>query len=139
MLLGTVERGHRPNEPLPAPSRLGPDRLTNEKHLSAFKEMGDFASFKGRSSMVRVPYLRRVDEEERVYGFRLRESVAKHVAPHSTWGGASGGAHPLKKPVSDRYKGDLRKLPTTSRRWKRRASTTRAARPTASPRSRPAS
>src|SRR6266478_3291864 len=84
---------------------------SNEKHLSAFKEMGDFASFKGRIELVRVPYLRRVKEEERVYEFRLRETVGKHVAPHATWVAALWAVLTrLKKPVGDRYKGDLRKL-----------------------------
>jgi len=110
-LLGTVETGiARMNHFL-----LHLDSVliasSNEKHLSAFKEMGDFASFKGRIELVRVPYLRRVDEEERVYEFRLRESVGKHVAPHSTWVAALWAVLTrLKKPVSDRYKGDLRKL-----------------------------
>src|SRR5438067_128647 len=63
-LLGTVETGiARMNHFL-----LHLDSLliasTNEKHLSAFKEMGDFASFKGRIELVRVPYLRRITEEE---------------------------------------------------------------------------
>ena len=84
---------------------------SNEKHLSAFKEMGDFASFKGRIELVRVPYLRRVEEEERVYEHRLRETVGKHVAPHATWVAALWAVLTrLKKPVGDRYKGDLRKL-----------------------------
>jgi predicted Ser/Thr protein kinase len=84
---------------------------SNEKHLSAFKEMGDFASFKGRIELVRVPYLRRVEEEERVYDHRLRESVGKHVAPHATWVAALWAVLTrLKKPVGDRYKGDLRKI-----------------------------
>lgn len=84
---------------------------SNEKHLSAFKEMGDFASFKGRIELVRVPYLRRVAEEKRVYEFRMRETVGKHVAPHATWVAALWAVLTrLKKPVSDRYKGDLRKL-----------------------------
>jgi serine protein kinase len=84
---------------------------SNEKHLSAFKEMGDFASFKGRIELVRVPYLRRVEEEERVYGHRLRETVGKHVAPHATWVAALWAILTrLKKPVGDRYKGDLRKI-----------------------------
>src|SRR5204862_7519703 len=61
-LLGTVETGiARMNHFL-----LHLDSVliasTNEKHLSAFKEMGDFASFKGRIELVRVPYLRRVEE-----------------------------------------------------------------------------
>src|SRR6266446_3017738 len=110
-LLGTVETGiARMNHFL-----LHLDSVliasSNEKHLSAFKEMGDFASFKGRIELVRVPYLRRVEEEERVYEFRLRESVGKHVAPHATWVAAVWAVLTrLKKPVSDRYKGDLRKL-----------------------------
>jgi serine protein kinase len=110
-LLGTVETGiARMNHFL-----LHLDSVliasTNEKHLSAFKEMGDFASFKGRIELVRVPYLRRVQEEERVYEFRLRETVGKHVAPHATWVAALWAVLTrLKKPVSDRYKGDLRKL-----------------------------
>jgi serine protein kinase len=84
---------------------------SNEKHLSAFKEMGDFASFKGRIELVRVPYLRRVEEEERVYCHRLRETVGKHVAPHATWVAALWAVLTrLKKPVGDRYKGDLRKI-----------------------------
>src|SRR5258708_33822881 len=84
---------------------------SNEKHLSAFKEMGDFASFKGRIELVREPYLRRVSEEQRVYEFRLNESVGKHVTPHATWVAALWAVLTrLKKPVGDRYKGDLRKL-----------------------------
>src|SRR5207302_6160414 len=54
---------------------------------------------------------RRIAEEGRVYEFRLRETVGKHVAPHATWAGALWAVLTrLKKPVSDRYKGDLRKL-----------------------------
>lgn len=84
---------------------------SNEKHLSAFKEMGDFASFKGRIELVRVPYLRRISEEQRVYEFRLRETVGKHVAPHATWVAALWAVLTrLKKPVGDRYKGELKKL-----------------------------
>ena len=110
-LLGTIETGiARMNHFL-----LHLDQVmiasSNEKHLSAFKEMGDFASFKGRIELVRVPYLRRVEEEQRVYEFRLRETVGKHVAPHATWTAALWAVLTrLKKPVSDRYKGDLKKL-----------------------------
>ncbi len=84
---------------------------SNEKHLSAFKEMGDFASFKGRIELVRVPYLRRVSEEQRVYEHRLAGTIGKHVAPHATFVAAHWAVLTrLKKPVADRYKGDLRKL-----------------------------
>ncbi len=110
-LLGTIETGiARMNHFL-----LHLDSVliasSNEKHLSAFKEMGDFASFKGRIELVRVPYLRRVSEEQRVYEFRLKETVGKHVAPHATEVAALWAVLTrLKKPVGDRYKGDLRKL-----------------------------
>jgi serine protein kinase len=110
-LLGTVETGiARMNHFL-----LHLDSVliasSNEKHLSAFKEMGDFASFKGRIELVRVPYLRRIEEEVRVYDFRLKETAGKHVAPHASWLAALWAVLTrLKKPVSDRYKGDLRKL-----------------------------
>src|SRR3954452_24102337 len=109
-LLGTVETGiARMNHFL-----LHLDSLlissSNEKHLSAFKEMGDFASFKVRIELVRVPYLRRVQKEERVYSFRLKDSVGKHVAPHATWVAALWAVLTrLKKPVGARATGDLRK------------------------------
>ena len=84
---------------------------SNEKHLSAFKEMGDFASFKGRIELVRVPYLRRVSEEQVVYEHRLAGTIGKHVAPHATFVAAHWAVLTrLKKPVPDRYQGDLRKL-----------------------------
>ena len=110
-LLGTVETGiARMNHFL-----LHLDSVlvasTNEKHLSAFKEMSDFASFKGRIELVRVPYLRTTQEEQQVYEHRLEETVGKHVAPHSVWVAAQWAVLTrMKKPVSERYKGELRKL-----------------------------
>jgi serine protein kinase len=84
---------------------------SNEKHLSAFKEMGDFASFKGRIELVRVPYLRTARDEKQVYEFRLAETVGKHIAPHSVRVAAEWAVLTrMKKPVSERYKGELRKL-----------------------------
>ncbi len=67
---------------------------SNEKHLAAFKEMPDFASFKGRIELVRVPYLRRHSIERQIYDQQLtRASLGKHVAPHATAGSrAVGGA-----------------------------------------------
>jgi predicted Ser/Thr protein kinase len=84
---------------------------SNEKHLSAFKEMNDFASFKGRIELVRVPYLRTTREEQPVYEHRLEETVGKHVAPHAVRVAAQWAVLTrMKKPVSERYKGELRKL-----------------------------
>src|SRR5438128_268839 len=50
-------------------------------------------------------------EERQVYEFRLQETVGKHIAPHASWVAAEWAVLTrLKKPVTDRYKGELRKL-----------------------------
>lgn len=55
----------------------------NERHLEAFRQAPEFPSFQGRMHFVRVPYLRQVRSEERIYGRVCRE-IARggHVAPH---------------------------------------------------------
>ena len=53
---------------------------SNEKHLAAFKELPDFASFKGRIELVRVPYLRLWKVEQQIYD--------AHVTP-SRWASTS--------------------------------------------------
>lgn len=85
---------------------------TNEKHLGAFKEIPDFSSFKGRIELVRVPYLRRVSQEKRIYDDQLdRAVVGKHIAPHTTRMAATWAVLTrLKKPMVDRYKGAVRGL-----------------------------
>src|ERR671935_2052588 len=110
-LLGTVETGVARMSHFLLHLDCALIASSNEKHLSAFKEMSDFASFKGRIELVRVPYLRSVSEERQVYEFRLLETVGKHIAPHSSWVAAEWAVLTrLQKPVTDRYKGDLRKL-----------------------------
>ena len=70
----------------------------NEKQLSAFKESPEFASFKGRLELVRVPYLRRASVEREIYDRQITSAaVGKHVAPHATRVAATvGGAHPAE-------------------------------------------
>jgi predicted Ser/Thr protein kinase len=85
---------------------------SNDKHLAAFKELPDFASFKGRIELVRVPYLRRWSVEQEIYDQRVTSAtVGRHVAPHATrvaslWAVLTR----LKKPIADRYKGELKDL-----------------------------
>ncbi len=85
---------------------------SNEKHLAAFKELPDFASFKGRIELVRVPYLRRYRVEQQIYDAQITPmTVGKHVAPHATevasmWAVLTR----LKKPIPDRYRGDVREI-----------------------------
>jgi serine protein kinase len=85
---------------------------SNEKHLAAFKELPDFASFKGRIELVRVPYLRRYKVEKEIYDAQITPtSVGKHVAPHATLVAAMWAVLTrLKKPIADRYKGEVREL-----------------------------
>lgn len=57
---------------------------TNETYLEAFKQHPDFASFKGRLELIRVPYLRHLGLEREIYESTITERVVgKHIAPHS--------------------------------------------------------
>jgi predicted Ser/Thr protein kinase len=57
---------------------------TNEMLLDAFKEYADFASFKGRLELVRVPYLRRPSQELLIYQDQVPEQgLGRHLAPHT--------------------------------------------------------
>jgi predicted Ser/Thr protein kinase len=111
-LLGTSETGRVGMEHL----SLFLDQIliasSNDKHLAAFKEMPDFASFKGRIELVRVPYLRRFSVERAVYDQQVTStSVGRHVAPHATRVAAMWAVLTrLKKPIADRYKGEVRDL-----------------------------
>jgi serine protein kinase len=85
---------------------------SNEKHLAAFKELPDFASFKGRIELVRVPYLRRYRAEREIYDAQVTpETVGKHVAPHTIEIAAQWGVLTrLKKPLSDRYPPEVKEI-----------------------------
>jgi predicted Ser/Thr protein kinase len=84
----------------------------NEKQLAAFKESPEFASFRGRLELVRVPYLRRLSLEKEIYERQIGPAaVGKHVAPHATEVAALWGVLTrLKRPIPDRYAGELREL-----------------------------
>ncbi len=57
---------------------------TNEKHLDAFKQSPDFASFKGRIELITVPYLLEYHKEQDIYQDDVKAvSLRKHVTPHS--------------------------------------------------------
>lgn len=58
---------------------------TDERHLEAFREHPEYGSFKARLEFVRVPYLLRVSEEERIYR-EVARTVAgsKELLPHTT-------------------------------------------------------
>ncbi|MGE4632873.1 MAG: hypothetical protein AAEJ47_07540, partial [Planctomycetota bacterium] len=56
----------------------------NEKQLNLFKKTPDFSSFKGRLSLVRVPYLLEYSREAELYQRHiLRHASGGSVAPHT--------------------------------------------------------
>jgi serine protein kinase len=58
---------------------------SNEAHLKAFKEYPDFASFKGRMDLVRMPYLLDFRTERHIYDEHLRAGgLTDRVVPHAT-------------------------------------------------------
>jgi predicted Ser/Thr protein kinase len=57
---------------------------TNDVHLNAFREHPEYASFRGRIAVIRVPYIRDWPTEQRIYDTRVVQSVRRHVAPHAT-------------------------------------------------------
>ncbi|MCC6620443.1 MAG: serine protein kinase PrkA [Deltaproteobacteria bacterium] len=59
---------------------------SNETHLRAFKEYPDFASFKGRMDLVRMPYLRTWTTERVIYDEHLAAGgLDDQVVPHATF------------------------------------------------------
>jgi serine protein kinase len=59
---------------------------TNEMLLDSFKSYADFASFKGRLELIRVPYLRKVSDEVQIYQDQVPEnSLERHLAPHTLY------------------------------------------------------
>ncbi|WP_373045018.1 PrkA family serine protein kinase [Vulgatibacter sp.] len=109
-LLGTTETGVLPMEHF----LLHLDEVmigtANDKHLSAFKDLADFASFKGRIELVQVPYLRRATAEREIYDVQVtREAVGKHIAPHATQVAAIWAVLTrLKRPEPEHYEPVLR-------------------------------
>lgn len=111
-LLTTVERGSLslPN------ANLFLDLVfigtSNEIHLSAFKEIAEFQSFKGRLDLARVPYLLDFKQEERIYQQRIREAAGtRHVAPHCAYVAALWAVLTrMRKPQAERFRKEISDL-----------------------------
>ncbi len=77
---------------------------SNEVHLAAFKEHHEYGSFRGRLSLVRVPYLLDYTQEQQIYDSQIAPQVQTHVAPHSTWVAALWAVLTrLRRAQADRY------------------------------------
>jgi serine protein kinase len=113
-LLGTVEQGRVSLDV----ASLELDTIfigsSNEGYLSAFKEMPEFQSFKGRMELVRVPYLLDYKVEQRIYDAQIRAAHAgsgKHVAPHVAWFTALWAVMTrMKKPLGEKYGKNLTEI-----------------------------
>ncbi len=81
----------------------------NDIHLSAFREIPDFQSFKGRIELVRVPYILDVRHEELLYREWLREAAGeRHVSPHAAYVAALWAVlSRMRKPQVERYPSTL--------------------------------
>lgn len=82
----------------------------NETYLDAFKQTAEYASFKGRVELVRLPYLLDYDVEREIYAEQLaRTDVGKFIAPHTTYVAALWAVLTrLKRPQADAYPPQLR-------------------------------
>ncbi len=78
---------------------------SNEVHLSLFKEIAEWQSFKGRIELVRVPYLLDYTQEQQIYEQKLHEAASnRHVAPHCAYVAALWAVLTrMRKPLAERY------------------------------------
>ncbi len=77
---------------------------SNELHLNAFREHPEYNSFRGRLSLVRVPYLLDFEQEQQIYDSQIVPRVQRHVAPHATFVAALWAVLTrLRRPHADRY------------------------------------
>lgn len=84
----------------------------NGRHLEAFRQTAEFASFQGRMRFVRVPYLRELPNEVRIYE-RVCGEIAhgRHVAPHVPRTLALFAVLTrLERPRRERYEGAARSI-----------------------------
>ncbi len=77
----------------------------NEDFLDAYKQTPDYASFKGRVELVRVPYILNYQSEQTIYEDQLIGlRQVQHVAPHTTYVAALWAVLTrLKRPKPDAY------------------------------------
>jgi predicted Ser/Thr protein kinase len=82
----------------------------NESYLDAFKQSADYASFKGRMELVRLPYLLDYDTEHSIYRDHLSSiDVGKPIAPHTAYVTALWAVLTrLKRPDADDFPDRLR-------------------------------
>ncbi|MFO0681713.1 MAG: serine protein kinase PrkA [Sandaracinus sp.] len=77
---------------------------SNDVHLKAFREHHEYRSFRGRLSLVKVPYLLETSEEQSIYEAQIVPQVRGLVAPHATYVAALWAVLTrLRRPVLESY------------------------------------
>lgn len=77
---------------------------SNDIHLKAFREHHEYRSFRGRLSLVRVPYLLDFRQEQGIYDAQIVPQVRTHVAPHATYVAALWATLTrLRRPQAESY------------------------------------
>ncbi|RME75558.1 MAG: serine protein kinase PrkA [Planctomycetota bacterium] len=111
-LLTTIERNTVTLPGLVAYLDLVMTATANEKNLCLFKRDPDFASFKARIELIKVPYLLNVSEEARIYEQQLAAiGRDKHVAPHTAYVTALWAVLTrLRRPRAKNYPGTVGNL-----------------------------
>ncbi len=84
-LLLAVEEGEIPLHASVLPLDTVFVATSNDVHLKAFREHHEYRSFRGRLSLVQVPYLLNPREEQQIYDSQIVPQVRTHVAPHATF------------------------------------------------------
>src|SRR5690606_8544452 len=77
---------------------------SNDIHLKAFREHHAYRSFRGRLSLVRVPYLLAYRQAQGIYDAHIVPQLRTHVAPHSTYVAALWATLTrLRRPQAESY------------------------------------
>ena len=103
-LLLAVEDGEIPLSTSVLPLNVVFVATSNDVHLKAFREHHEYRSFRGRLSLVRVPYLLDYRREQAIYDTQIVPQVRVHVAPHATYVAALWAVLTrLRKPQVESY------------------------------------
>ncbi|MBN8612199.1 MAG: serine protein kinase PrkA [Deltaproteobacteria bacterium] len=77
---------------------------SNDVHLKAFREHHEYRSFRGRLSLIRVPYLVDYRAEQAIYDAQIAPQVRGHKTPHATYIAALWAVLTrLRRPRADSY------------------------------------
>jgi predicted Ser/Thr protein kinase len=90
----------------------------NELHLSALREHPEYESFRGRFTLIPVPYLRDHNQEQAIYDHQVVPRIDGYVAPHATAIAARFAVLTrLLKPIEERYEENLRPIISKMTAW----------------------